>query len=68
MNPNVSSKVDYYKNRRNSMNCYDEYYDDEFPGFYKLAEESKNNRAPQKGIIKAALGKITKKDKLSNNK
>ena len=59
MNSSISSKAEFYKSCRSSMNEYDD--GEDFPGFSKLIAETKENEAEKKGIISSIFCKNKEK-------
>ena len=61
MNLSISSKADYYRNRRNSMDKYNDSDSDDFPGFRKLGDKEKDHK-PKKMFIRSIFCKNKRRE------
>ena len=55
---NISSKADYYRNPRSSMDKHDD--GDDFSNFHKLVEEAKEHESEKKSFLKFIFYKSKK--------
>lgn len=65
MNPSISSKTEFYKNCRSSINEYDD--GEDFSGFSKLVAEAKKHETERKGTIRSIFCENKEKSVAKND-